>query len=365
MDELVSLKLPSTWNTIKRAAEIRKHNIINADVDPDSGVPDLKYHRLCYQTFTMKSKLERIQNQNLKNELELKSKISTVLDYDCSEETPETDKNRPKRQSLKGDSLLLPHECIFCKKKNKYKNRKLEHLVKCVEKRAIDTIKHAATAANDFSMLGLLSKDLRAVEAMYHASCYKLYTKPKQSIVSDSEEASESEYKKVEMEAFQGIIRICHNISAQPTVLPLTSLQKQMEEVFVRNNMQMTASTKKHLRRNIEKHIPDVCFINVNGSVFVYSKQLSIDTLVEHFIKVQEKLKVLKRQNEDYNSTERSIVDCAICIRHDIMQLEDTMPWPPQPEDLSPEKVKVPESLILLLRTIFDGQQSSESPRSS
>ena len=130
MYELVSLKLPSTWNTIKRAAKIRKHSIINANVDPDSGVPDLKYHRLCYQTFTMKSKLERIQNQNLKNELELKSKISTVLDYDCSEETPETDKNRPKRQSLKGDSLLLPHECIFCKKKNKYKNRKLEHLLK-------------------------------------------------------------------------------------------------------------------------------------------------------------------------------------------------------------------------------------------
>ena len=61
----------------------------------------------------MKSKFERIQN-------ELELKIATVLDYDCREETPETDTNRPKRQSLKGDSLLLPHQCIFCKKKNKY-----------------------------------------------------------------------------------------------------------------------------------------------------------------------------------------------------------------------------------------------------
>ena len=58
-------------------------------------------------------------------------------------------------------------------------------------------------------------------------------------------------------------------------------------------------------------------------------------------------------------------MDCAMHIRDDIFQLEDTISWPPQPEDLTPEKVNVPASLNLLLKTIFDGRKPSESPRSS
>ena len=75
-------------------------------------------------------------------------------------------------------NILLPKECIFCNRR-KYKNKRLEPLTQCIEMRAIETIKKAATAAADFSMLGLLSQDLIAAGAKYQVTCYKLYTKVK------------------------------------------------------------------------------------------------------------------------------------------------------------------------------------------
>ena len=113
----------------------------------------------------MKSKLERIQNQNLKSPLVLERKIASVAEFESGAEENEDDgANRPKQKPQKEDrNILLPEECIFCNRR-KYKNKRLEPLTQCVEMRAIETIQKAATAADDFSMLGLLAQDLIAAE---------------------------------------------------------------------------------------------------------------------------------------------------------------------------------------------------------
>ena len=90
-DELILLKSSTTWETLRNAAEIRKHEVLNVAINPQSGIPIVKYHRLCYQTFTMKSKLERVQNQNLKSQLVLERKIASVAEFESGAEENEDD----------------------------------------------------------------------------------------------------------------------------------------------------------------------------------------------------------------------------------------------------------------------------------
>ena len=86
--------------------------------------------------------------------------------------------------------------------------------------------------------------------------------------------------------------------------------------------------------------------------------------LAKHLIKLQNELETLKNKYGG-KVDDKNTMDCAMHIRDDIFQLEDTISWPPQPEDRTPEKVNVPASLNLLLKTIFDVRKPSESPRSS
>ena len=80
-------------------------------------------------------------------------------------------------------TVLLPKKCLFCKK-DKYVKQIKEKLAACLEFRAVQSIKTAATKINDFRMLGLITDDLIAKEAQYHSGCYKLYTKVNQDNVN-------------------------------------------------------------------------------------------------------------------------------------------------------------------------------------
>ena len=76
----------------------------------DAIVPDGKYHRKYYQTFTMKSKLEKIEKS--------KQVTADLVSHE------EFSTSRPKRYS-NPENGLLPKECIFCRK-NKYKTEYLK-----------------------------------------------------------------------------------------------------------------------------------------------------------------------------------------------------------------------------------------------
>ena len=114
-EPLVELKNLNTRENLKKAACIRNFTIRNLDFmnNDDAIVPDVKYHIECYQTFMMKSKLEKIEkSKQVTVDLVLHSEFST---------------SRPKRYS-NPEKRLLPKECIFCRK-NKYKNKVLEKLI--------------------------------------------------------------------------------------------------------------------------------------------------------------------------------------------------------------------------------------------
>ena len=124
----------------------------------DAIVPNGKYHRKCYQTFTMKSKLEKIEKSK-----QVTADLMSDAEYATS---------RPKCYS-NPINWLLPKECIFCWK-NKYKNKVLEKLVNCVDDQALASIVAGTSMTEYHCVRGLVDQDLIAREARYHSSCYKI-----------------------------------------------------------------------------------------------------------------------------------------------------------------------------------------------
>ena len=179
-----------TLETLKNAASTRKHEFLKKLTEGESDeVPSLLYLRKCYQYFTLKRSLEKIENDNKRKSEILNTKLQENDDFDLQE-----DDIRPKRGEFGNtvnSTVLLPKKCLFCKK-DKYVKRIKERLVACLEFRAVQSIKAAVTKINDFQMLGLITDDLIATEAHYHSSCYKLDTNVNQdnviSVTTDQNE---------------------------------------------------------------------------------------------------------------------------------------------------------------------------------
>ena len=117
-DSLNPLKREETWETSKRAANIRNHDFGNLLFAEGHQLPSIFYHRSCHQHFTMKASLERINNANTKRLELLETKLRTIDSFDTYESNC-----RPNRDLVgKGKSTILKKECVFCNK-NKYKKK--------------------------------------------------------------------------------------------------------------------------------------------------------------------------------------------------------------------------------------------------
>ena len=81
------------------------HDIQNHEVNEETGLPAISYHWKRYQFLTLKSSLDKIA-EALKNRLHFAS-FTTSNESDT----------RPKRGNSKLGTVLLPKDCIFCRKK--------------------------------------------------------------------------------------------------------------------------------------------------------------------------------------------------------------------------------------------------------
>ena len=145
----------------------------------------VKYHRTFYQVFTLKKTLDKLQ----KDKDNIHSTVSEIIDG--KEEN--TEGSKPKRVQGKG-TILLPKQCLFCKK-DKTKNRVREPLALL---RAEKSIRSAAKAIGDFVLLDI--PDLIAAETRYHVTCYKQYIK-----VNYGKEKASSQYKENEKAAYKNV----------------------------------------------------------------------------------------------------------------------------------------------------------------
>ena len=154
-ENLTTLQSQKTRETLQFAAEIRDHKF-NTVLDNTTKLPLLKYHRMCYQRFTMKNDLNKIQNKKKETTEAVDRAVSSPIDF-MNERQADT-------------STILPKECIFCKKR-KTKNKSTEALTLCIDNRAMTTIKTAAEKKNDYLIISI--PNLIASEAHYDSSCYR------------------------------------------------------------------------------------------------------------------------------------------------------------------------------------------------
>ena len=53
-----------------------------------------------------------------------------------------------------------------------------------------------------------------------------------------------------------------------------------MEKVFEANNIDVLDSSRFYLRRNLEKHVDFIQYINVNSLLYIYPKNYSVEELI-------------------------------------------------------------------------------------
>ena len=117
-----------------------------------------------------------------------------------------------------------------------------------------------------------------------------------------------------------------------------------MAEHLRKNNLAITQSTKKNLRRNLEKSFQNnLKFISINGSLFIYPCTMTVEQTIRDLLKDRE-----------------GIAKVATLIRNEIKEMKDEMPWPPQPSDLEPEKFQMPKILGQFLTSLITGQENGE-----
>ena len=142
------------------------------------------YHRLCYQRFTNKKRIEQGIRRRVKGCLRLADKTSSAS---VSVPSPKKSKLtlRSKintgRNVVRRSKHVLPEECIICKRnkvvvdKSTLK-RKQEALITC-ETNADKLLQAAKLKGDDSILLPIGDLDPVCIEVRYHASCYKQYTK--------------------------------------------------------------------------------------------------------------------------------------------------------------------------------------------
>ena len=262
----------------------------------------------------------------------------------------ESVENHPRRTP--NSNKTLPDECIFCLKNSKYKNRTKEKLRLCCEFRSVTAIRTAPEPKNNFRILGLLSEDLIAREGKYYQSCYVHFTRcnytEKEKEVPQSSK-DENLYKEFELQAFQEAVKYCHSlINECPRVIKFNSLARMMEDVLKNNNVTPKVSTKKNLRRNIENTFSKkFIFVNIYRILYLYPNTLTMETLVADFISIQSA--------------------AAVDIRKQIKQMQDEIPWPPEPQNHFPDQFKMPEDLETFLDVLYSGSNKERelNPRTS
>ena len=304
------------------------------------GIPAITYHPKCRKIFTMKRDLEKMKSSNETNMDTSLTKIpraDLVCDFLRLDPSPRT-------------SILHP-ACIFCEKKEKYKKRKRETLLNCSMFSADNTLRETAKLKNDSRMMAITSNDLIASEAKYHVSCYKDYTRLKKAKYDESYDLKEDPYDIAESEAFLELTEFCFQLIDEPRVVKFTELVDIMETVMNNREQSLKASTKKNLRRKLERHIVGIEFQIVDSALYVYPSTLSHNMIISEFVKVSNKL----LQNTNLNNTENIILSAAQILRNEMKNTKDTIPWPPKAGDLTKEEIEITHFADMFFNKLLSG----------
>ena len=351
---LVSPRDKASWDSLVKAAEVHKHNAILqiASRTTDDEVPEVWYHRTCRSVFTLKKTIDKLQHSE-------------------SDDTAETRRQSHRRNStiVAGGSRVYQPVCIFCQTGSKYtkKSNRRESLVQCAELRSDTAIRNAAVRQNDSRMIAIVSRDLVAAEGHYHRSCYREYTRNRESRAGDPLATSSGDpkvdhYQEMEKRCFDKLFAFVRDsIFEKPHVVRLTDLTQRLVDWLVKEEVdEVKLSTKKHILRKLNAEFGDSLHVvhETNGRVLLYPDNLTMDDLVMENQSLKDELHVLKQNT---SNTDGLIAKVSTILRNDIKGLDIQLPWPPLPADLDEPSQYMPNSLTKFLKYLFSGDQDQSA----
>ena len=344
LDLLTTPKDLESWRALLRAAEIQKCDALLQYKD-EKDIPIIFYHLDCRKRFTHKKNLQRLHKEQ---------------EAECSIGDATEDTTKAKRDSGASTSRVLEKVCIFCGKVSKYTkgNRTREHLYQSVDLRSDATIRQLAVQRMDTKIIGLTSRELVAAEAHYHKSCYKSYTRsrPERDLPeTQNEKDSDRQYSQKESEAYESLFEFVRgDLFARPRIIEMTKLCDVLESNMKCLGVELILQhTKKHLRRKLETEFGDAIEIIATdkGKLLFIPNNLSKAMLVKENFQMAAQLK-----SHQSGETMQIFKQCALKMRAEVKGSVEEQPWPPKPEKLNNDNMKMPKSLTDFFNVLLTGK---------
>lgn len=350
-EHLVKPKDYESWKTLADAATLREHrDLLEIAENTNKGeVPEVYYHRQCRSVFTMKKELTAIKRKR-----ESSIEISSDEKADRSE--------IPRRRS--SGSRVYEKICIFCDKVVKYVNRQREFPIQATQLRSDLKLRDIATRKCDQKILKVTSRDIIAAEAHYHKTCYRNYTRPRESQENTSQDQEESSTL-VENQVFQDFYEYVRSqVIDSQVVATMVGLTEELERLMKSRGLEVSVSAKKHLRRMLETEFASSIdiFPDANGKLLVISANTSLRETIKSKISLEKELDKLKLKVAEAKGM---IDQSALYLRSTIRNATWDTPWPVLPSDLSMEQFALPEHLqrFFLALLTSDPEAKNLSPR--
>lgn len=233
-----------------------------------------------------------------------------------------------------------------------------------MELRSDKTVREIAIEICDERIIAITSRDIVAAEAHYHKTCYRQYTK-KTKFTETSEDLKQlDDYQEAEKKSLtQLYYSLRHEIFAYEPVSFFVDITAKMVSFMEKNGVpknQVANSTKFHLRRKIEAEFGNsLHFFSVNRKVFVRQDNLSLETLLVHFVNL--KLKFETRIPSQMSATH--FEETALSLRTEIKSSIPKQNWPPQPEELNSDYLELPQNLTKFLNDLLCGTNVKSTER--
>ena len=203
-------------------------------------------------------------------------------------------------------------------------------------------------------------KNLKAIEIRYHRSCYAAYTNKRQLELLENAAHKDSS-ETVNEQAFKQVTYILdRKVFKENETIAMKHLLDVYEE-YVQKNLNASYSCHMHrLKQKIISHYGHkVAFAHPSQthSEYVYSAELTVKDVIESFLRKEATATI----NEEGTDDEADVIDdnltyhCGIHLHNIIKTMDDTVPWPPKPEDISQESIDVPDELFNLIAYMMTG----------
>ena len=348
VSEITKPKDANSIETLLEAARIQNYHSI-VDMEPSDYDTKLCYHRNCRSTFTLKKTLEKF-------------KVKT-------EESKPTER-KSTRELHSSSSTVLQEICIFCGKTSKYvkgtKTREVLHQSR--ELRSDEKVRRAAMNKMNDKILAITSRELVAAEAHYHNSCYRNFTRGEKSeAATPSVENNEQQlYQQAVQNAYNMLFQHVRNtLFSAPEVIKLTSLTEMLVNLMSMLGYiddEVLPQTKKQIRRRLESEFGEsLHFVKTaEGKVLIYPDNLTMESLAKENNELKNQLESVSHECE----VKAVLTKSASHIRSDIKNMKKK-PWPPQPDQLTADYMKLPDSLEIFLRVLLTGDVKQSVPSSN